>query len=118
MNIELFREYCLQQPCATEDFPFDETTLVFRVKNRIFAAINLDKPELATLKCEPEYALELRSRFLAVEPAWHWNKKYWNQIWFNRDFDDQMLQSLIVHSYEEVVKKMPKKEQNELKNRN
>ena len=96
MDIEIFREHCLSYPQATEDFPFDETALVFRVKNHIFACIALDNPELA------------------IEPAWHWNKKYWNQIWFNRDVDDEMIRKLVAHSYAEVVKKLPKKDRIDL----
>ena len=115
MDIEKFREYCLSLPCVTEDFPFDETVLVFRVKNKIFACVCLDKPELGVLKCDPEYAIELRDHYMAIEPAWHWNKKYWNQIWFNRDVDDKLICDLAAHSYSEVVKKLPKKDQIDLK---
>ena len=32
MNIEEFRTYCLAKKQVTEDFPFGEITLVFRVK--------------------------------------------------------------------------------------
>ena len=42
MNIEDARIYCLSKPNATEDFPFDETTLVFRVENKIFAITDLE----------------------------------------------------------------------------
>lgn len=114
MDIEIFREHCLSYPQATEDFPFDETVLVFRVKNHIFACIALDNPDLAVIKCEPEYAIELRDHYMAIEPAWHWNKKYWNQIWFNRDVDDEMIRKLVAHSYAEVVKKLPKKDRIDL----
>lgn len=115
MNIEAFREYCISKPCATEDFPFDETLLAFRVKKHIFACISLDYPDLATMKCDPEKAIELRDRYSAIEPAYHWNKKFWNQIWFNRDVDDEMLKRLVDHSYDEVVKKLSKKGQSEIK---
>ena len=37
MNIESVREYCLSLPLVTEDFPFDEQTLVFRILGKIFA---------------------------------------------------------------------------------
>ena len=111
MDIEEFREYCLSLPCTTEDFPFDETVLVFRVKNKIFARIALDNPELGVVKCDPDYAVELRDHYTAIEPAYHWNKQYWNQIWFNRDVTDELLCKLINHSFAEVVKKLPKKEQ-------
>ena len=110
MNIETVREYCLSMPLATEDFPFDETTLVIRVMNKIFACIDLEKPEWVTLKCEPEYALELREHHSEIEGAWHWNKKFWNQINLYGSLDDELIKSLVRHSYSEVVKKLSKKE--------
>ena len=118
MNIESCREYCLGKPLATEDTPFDETTLVIRVMNKIFACLDMERPDLVVLKCEPSYAIELRDRYSAIEGAWHWNKKYWNQICFHGDVDDSLLCSLIDHSYDEVVKKMPKKTQEIIRNAN
>ena len=56
MNIESIREYCLSLPLVTEDLPFDETTLVFRVLGKIFACLDLERPEWVTMKCHPDYA--------------------------------------------------------------
>ena len=63
MNVEEIRAYCLSKPGATEDFPFDETTLVFRVEHKIFACIGLDNVDWFCLKCDPDYAIELRERY-------------------------------------------------------
>ena len=41
MNIEDFRDFCLSIKGATESFPFDDTTLVFNVMNKMFAYIGL-----------------------------------------------------------------------------
>ncbi|MBQ8593136.1 MAG: MmcQ/YjbR family DNA-binding protein [Bacteroidaceae bacterium] len=109
MDIETVRDYCLSLPLVTEDFPFDETTLVFRVGGKIFAMMDLEHTEWFVLKCEPEYALELRERHPEIAPAWHMNKKYWNQLNLFSALSDGLIQSLICHSYNEVVKKMPKK---------
>lgn len=109
MNIETVREYCLSLPMATEDFPFDETTLAFRVYGKIFAMVDLERTEWFVLKCNPDYALELRETHPEIAPAWHMNKKHWNQINLFGMLSDEMIQSLIKHSYEEVVKKLPKK---------
>ena len=76
MNIETIREYCLSLPAATEDFPFDETTLVFRVSGKIFAMIDLENTEWFVLKCDPEYAIELREEHQEITGAWHMNKKH------------------------------------------
>ena len=110
MNIESAREFCLTFPFATEDLPFGPDDLAIRVKGKIFAFFDLNRPDLMVLKCDPSYAEELRDKYNAVEPAWHWNKKYWNQVYFERDVDDELFKDLIRHSFEEVVKKLPKRE--------
>ncbi len=109
MDIETVRDYCLSLPQATEDFPFDDTTLVFRIKGKIFAMIALDNPEWFVLKCEPDYAIELRDKYADISPAWHMNKKHWNQLNLFRNLPDQLIYSLIEHSYQEVIKKLPLK---------
>ena len=109
MNVETIREYCLSLPQATEDFPFDETTLAFRIGGRIFAMINLERTEWFVLKCQPDYALELRDRHPEIAPAWHMNKKHWNQLNLFGSLSDDLIRSLIRHSYNEVVKKLPRK---------
>lgn len=109
MNIEEVRDYCLSLPYATEDFPFDETTLVFRVENKIFAMVDLVKTEWFVLKCDPEYAIDLREEHMEIAGAWHMNKKYWNQINLLGSLPEKLLKDLIRHSYNEVVKKLPKK---------
>ena len=35
MNIENFREYCLQKASVTEELPFDDITLVFKVLGKM-----------------------------------------------------------------------------------
>ena len=101
MNIETAREYCLSKKAATEDTPFGEDFLVIRVMGKMFLCINLNTPDRITMKCDPEYALELR------------DKKYWNQVLLDSDADDKLIKHLIDHSYEEVIKKFTKKMRNE-----
>ena len=93
---------------ATEDFPFDETTLVFRVENKIFAITDLDNTEWFCVKCDADRAIELRDSYPQIAPAWHMNKKYWNQMDIER-LPDSLVCELIDHSYDEVLKKLPKK---------
>ena len=77
--------------------------------NKIFALIDLDRDNKICLKCDPEYALELREHYVAIEGAYHFNKKYWNQVFLDGDVDDKLLKQLIDHSVEEVLKKFTKK---------
>lgn len=109
MDIETARAYCLTKKGCEESFPFDEDTLVFKVMDKMFAVLCLEKPDRIILKCDAGRAEELRARYAAVEPAWHFNKKYWNQVFFYSDVNDELLCSLIDHSLDEVVKKFTRK---------
>jgi predicted DNA-binding protein (MmcQ/YjbR family) len=114
MNIEELREYCLSLKNATEDMPFDDDYLIFKVLNKWFTVISLNDPELKiSVKCDPVKAIGLRERYKCVEAAWHFNKKYWNSITLNNDMDDETVKFWIRHSVEEVIKKLPKKTQME-----
>ena len=108
MNIESVREYCLSLPHATEDFPFDETTLAFRIGGRIFAMIDLERTEWFVLKCNPDMAIELREKYAEISPAWHMNKRHWNQINLFGYLSEELICSLIRHSYSLLVQKLPK----------
>ncbi len=109
MNIEEFREYCLSMPMASEDMAFGVEYLLLRVCGKIFACIGLERPDYTVLKCNADYAVELREMYVDIEPAWHWNKKYWNQLRLSGSLPDELVKSLIRHSYSEVVKKLPGK---------
>jgi len=109
MDIESVREYCLSKKAVTEGFPFGDDSLVIKVMDKMFALISLETADKVALKCDPEYAIELREKYNGVEGAYHFNKKYWNQVFFDRDVDDKMLKHLIDHSYDEVLKKFTKK---------
>ena len=113
MNIESVREYCLSLPLATEDTAFGEDILLFRVCGKIFACFGLERPDYFVLKADADYCIDLRDHHVEIEPAWHWNKKYWNQICLRGSLSDDFVKSLIRHSYSEVVKKLPKKVRNE-----
>ncbi len=114
MNIEELRKYCLSLKDATEDMPFEDEYLIFRIFDKWFAVIPLNDPELKiSAKCDPAKAVDLRERYHSVEAAWHFNKKYWNSITLNSDMDDETVKYWIRHSIEEVVKKLPKKTQTE-----
>ncbi len=55
MNIEQIREYCLKKKGVTEEFPFDEETLVFKVAGKIFLLASFASiPLQINLKCDPE----------------------------------------------------------------
>ena len=102
MNIEELRDYCLSLPGAGEDFPFDETTLAFKVKGKIFVLTNLERPLSVNLKCDPELAIELREHYPSVLPGYHMNKKHWNTVHIDGSVGDDRLKEWIFMSYKLV----------------
>lgn len=109
MHLEALRDFCLNLPACTEDFPFDESTLVFRIGGKIFLLVDVDEGHTFNAKCEPEYAIELRERFPeAIQPGYHMNKKHWNTVSLRHQLDDKLLRDLIEHSYQLIWASLPK----------
>lgn len=114
MNIEDLRTYCLNFKSSTEGFPFDQSTLVFKVLGKMFALVDVDSFESVNLKCDPEKAIHLREQFEGITPGFHMNKSLWNTVKINQDVSDKLIFELIDHSYQQVVSKLPKKLRDEL----
>ena len=115
MNIETLREYCLSKKAVTEDFPFGESTLVFRAKNKIFLLVALDADLLQfNAKCDPEKAVELREEYEAVKPGYHMNKKHWNTVVIDGSISTRLIKEMIDDSYDLIVQSLPKKSREEL----
>ena len=115
MNIEQIREYTLSLYGVTEDQPFGDDVLTFRLEGKIFACLWLgggehdmknSEPRIA-LKLSPDRNIELREQFSAVTPAWHWNKKHWSDACYEQ-MEDSQVEALIMESYQLIVSKLPK----------
>lgn len=110
MHIEQFREYCLKKPQVTEEFPFDQNTLVFKVCGKMFALTGLDDLEFkVNLKCDPERSITLREKYSSIIAGFHMNKKHWNTVVVDGSFSDDFFKELIDHSYALVVRGLPAK---------
>jgi len=119
MNIEQLYEYCLSKKGVTEHFPFDDNVLVFKVLGKMFLLSGLDsweKGEAAiNVKCDPDYAEELRAEYDSIEPGYHMSKKHWNTLrLYKGELAPKLVSDLIDHSYDCVVKSLPKKVKQEL----
>ena len=109
MDVESFREYCLNKPHVTEGTPFGEDVLVFKVAGKMFALAALDEvPATVNLKCDPDLALDLRDQYEQVRPGYHMNKKHWNTVEIESGIPEAELRRMIDRSYELVVKSLPK----------
>jgi len=120
INIDQIREYCLSKKAATESFPFDEHTLVFKVMGKMFLMAPLNNWEQGeasvTIKCDPEYTIELREQYESIYPGPYVSNKHWNALsLFKNELKPKLVFQLIDHSYEMVIKGMTKKMKEELK---
>ena len=110
MNFIALDNYLLSKKGVTFDYPFDEKTRVYRIAEKMFALTSEDSPISVNLKCDPIYALELRSIYKGVIAGYHMSKKHWNTVTVEEsDVDDETVEELIDHSYELVYKSLSKK---------
>ena len=108
MNIEDYREYCLSVKGATECMPVDKHTFAtLRPKNGRF---------WADMKCNPDKSEELIEQYEDIFWGPFSDKKHWITVYLEGDVPDKLIKELISHSVEEVIKKLPKKKQEEYKN--
>jgi len=117
MNIEQVREFCLSLNGVTEDQPFGDDIITFRIEGKIFLCLWLgdDSNTMATnpeprfaLKLSPERNEELRAIHSGITPAYHWNKKHWSDIYYENGFTDEQIHEWITESYLLVIRKLPK----------
>jgi len=117
MNIEELRNHCLAIKNAEEGTPFAEDVLVYKVMGKMFAFFLLnpkDNEHFVVLKCDPEKTVELRETYNGVTKGYYTgNNLLWNSVYIQRDVPDKLIVELIEHSAEEVIKKLPKKKQEE-----
>ena len=105
-------DLCSRLPGAVEDYPFGDDFAVFKVGAKMFALVALaGEPGSVSLKCDPEWALELRARYEAVRPGYHQNKRHWNTVELDGTIEDAEIRDMIDHSYELVVSRLPRKQQ-------
>jgi len=110
MDIESLRAYCLRKPDAMEDFPFGDSTMVFKVGGKMFLLAGLSESPLQfNVKCDPEKIVELRERYDAVRPGYHMNKNHWNTVIVDGSISDSLLKKMIDESYELIFNSLPKK---------
>jgi predicted DNA-binding protein (MmcQ/YjbR family) len=109
MNIEDIRTYCLSKKGVSEEFPFGENALVYKVMGKMFLLSDLSSELSINVKCDPQKALELRERYPCVIPGYHMNKKHWNTIRVDGSVSDRLIREWIDHSYAMVLEKLPGK---------
>ena len=95
--------------------PFGEDTLVFRVGEKLFLLTSLSQGDRFNVKCDPERAIELREQHSEVQPGYHMNKKHWNTVHTNGNLSRKEICDMIDHSYDLVLKSLPKNIREQIK---
>ncbi|MCC9138256.1 MmcQ/YjbR family DNA-binding protein [Pontibacter silvestris] len=109
MSIEDFRDYCLAKHGTSEETPFDDDTLVFKVCGKIYALTSISNFKSGiNLKCNPELAVELRERYCCVVPGYHMSKKHWNTVLPNNCVPDILVLKWTDDSYNLIAEKLTK----------
>jgi predicted DNA-binding protein (MmcQ/YjbR family) len=114
MNLESFRKHCLSKKGVTEEFPFGEETLVYKVMGKMFALTDLENFESVNLKVDPEEGEELREKYASVQPGYHMNKKHWITVLIDGSIPDKMVLKWVDKSYELVASALTKSQKSAL----
>ena len=77
----------------------------------MFALSGLEnQPAKANLKCDPERSIQLREEYDGlIYPGFHMNKNHWNTVELEKNIPNEILMELIDHSYDLILKGLPKK---------
>ena len=85
MDILDLRTYTLSLPLVEECQPFGDDAVVYKVGGKMFMCCVLEHAERVAVKCNPDRAIILRDEYIsAIKPAWHFNKKHWNDLYFEQ----------------------------------
>lgn len=115
MTIEEIKEYCKRKHKATEEFPFSDVPICYKLGGKIFAQLYpYEHDKKITLKCTAEAGQFYRMAYPEkVVRGYHCppiQQPYWNTIYVD-DFSDDELLNMIDLAYDTVFAKLSKKEQ-------
>ena len=116
MDKARLQSFSLTLPGATHDYQVDWQADRYHVGGKMFAMMGGDsqRKPIITLKCDPTRAEELRETYQGIIPGHYMNKTHWNSIYFDSDLSNELLENLILHSYNLVFEKLTKKVQNQI----
>ncbi len=114
MDLEKIRKHCLMKKGVTEEFPFSEDTLVFKVMNKMFCLTDINLANSVNLKCNPEKAIILRENYEEIQTGFHMSKKHWNTVSLEGTLRDSFILEMVDDSYDLVVSGLTKKLRDEL----
>ncbi|WP_218949225.1 MULTISPECIES: MmcQ/YjbR family DNA-binding protein [unclassified Acinetobacter] len=99
----------LALPETTCSQPFGEGCDVFKVMDKIFLlSFHLEGKAAVNLKVLPDNGVMLRDIYPFIRAGWHMNKQHWISVFADEDLEEELLQDLVLNSYELVVSKLKK----------
>ena len=118
MTFDLIRTTALSLPHVTEEFPFDQRTLVFKVGGKMFLLIDIDSQDVVTLKSKPDQIPELLESHNWMSRGFHMNKNHWITLRLDTlQVDITLVLKLITESYAIVYQGLTKTARNAFENR-
>jgi predicted DNA-binding protein (MmcQ/YjbR family) len=112
--LESYRNHCLSKKGVTEEFPFGEDTLVFKVMGKMFTLTGIEHFDSINLKVDPEEGVQLQERYPSVSPGYHMNKRHWITVLMDGGVPDKLILKWIDQSYELVIASLTKKQKSAL----
>ncbi len=110
-SIADLRQICGAFAHTQETFPFDATTLVFKVGGKMYALAGLKAdPVQISLKVKPEDGERLRAEHAAIVAGYHLNKRHWVTVTLDGSVPDDLIHNLLQQSYLLVIKGLTRAE--------
>ena len=78
--LERLRQHCLAKPGTSEEMPFDDRTVVFKVGGKVFCLLDAFEFSGCGMKCDPERIPELRASYEGITTGPYINAKHWNSV--------------------------------------
>lgn len=108
----LTSKIALKLPEVTLSQPFGEDCDVFKVMDKVFMlSFHLQGLAVINLKVVPDHGAMLRDIYPYIRTGWHMNKQHWISVYSDKDLDSSLVEDLVLNSYELVVSKLKKVEQ-------
>jgi predicted DNA-binding protein (MmcQ/YjbR family) len=88
--------------------------VMYKVKAKIFAILNIKGDEAVLLKCDPEWSDLLREQYQGVGRRSHLDPRHWIDVKLDADVPPEEVERLVARSYELVCAGLTKKQRAEL----
>ena len=117
MKYEWMDEFLMVKPGVTKDLQEEWNWIRYHIGGKMFAAVCRDddnNPYYITLKLEPLEGEFLRREFEDIIPGYYMNKVHWNSVKVSGNVPDDVVEDMLDHAYDVVLRSFSKKKQKEI----